>query len=211
MDPPLTVRIVGGEARGRQIRAPAGRGTRPTSDRVREAMFAVLGSLSAAGVAPPLEEARVADLFAGSGALGIEALSRGAAHATFVDADSSAIAAIRRNLDDLGLAGRDRSTVVQADALRWLRRLHPATEVDAGAIPAGEPSLDVVFCDPPYRFEQWSELARLLAPVAGIAVLEAASVPPLGPQWEILKEKRYGSTVVLVARLEPARDRRGDL
>jgi 16S rRNA (guanine966-N2)-methyltransferase len=106
------VRVVAGSARGRRLRTPAGAATRPTADRVREATFNALGSL---GV---VEGATVLDLFAGSGAMGIEALSRGAAAASFVDRDPAALAAVRANLDATGLV--DRATVVRADAGRWL-------------------------------------------------------------------------------------------
>jgi 16S rRNA (guanine966-N2)-methyltransferase len=220
------MRVVAGEARGRHFAAPPGRTTRPTSDRVREAIFAVLGSLSlpaapaaaaAAAAAPAaaaaaadqggiaaIEDATVADLFAGSGALGIEALSRGAAHATFVESDRIAAATIERNLTDLGLrnghAGRT-SVVVQNDVLRWLRSAEP---------------VDIAFCDPPYAFAdaEWAELGALLAPVTRLAVLEMGRRGELGPEWELLKEKHYGGTVVLFARParppEPARDRKGD-
>src|ERR687892_855757 len=97
------VRVVGGSARGRTLVAPPGGRTRPTSDRVREAIFNALWSRGA------VEGARVADLFAGSGALGVEALSRGAAHATFVDSDRAARAAIHRNVETCGVA--DRATI----------------------------------------------------------------------------------------------------
>jgi 16S rRNA (guanine966-N2)-methyltransferase len=213
------MRVVAGEARGRHFAAPPGRTTRPTSDRVREAIFAVLGSLSlppAPAAAPAdqyeadqdgavaIEDATVADLFAGSGALGIEALSRGAARATFVESDRNAAATIERNLTDLGLsnghAGRT-SVVVQNDVLRWLRTAE---------------AVDIAFCDPPYAFTdaEWAELGSLLAPVTRLAVLEMGRRRELGPEWELLKEKHYGGTVVLVARParppEPARDRKGD-
>jgi 16S rRNA (guanine966-N2)-methyltransferase len=211
------MRVVAGEARGRHFDAPPGRTTRPTSDRVREAIFGVLGSLSL-DLSPDLgpaadddddrgstiEDATVADLFAGSGALGIEALSRGAARATFVESDRNAAATIERNLTNLGLGagqpGRS-SVVVQSDVLRWLRTADP---------------VDIAFCDPPYAFSEaeWAELASLLAPVTRLAVLEMGRRRDLGPQWELLKEKHYGGTVVLVARParlpEPARDRKGD-
>ena len=212
------MRVVGGEARGRRFDAPPGTSTRPTSDRVREAIFGVLGSLSAefgAGV----EEATVADLFAGSGAFGIEALSRGAARVTFVDTDRQAVATIDTNLVHLGWsvpptrsggtasgpaespppASGPRTTIVRGDALRWLGSAGP---------------IDVVFCDPPYAFEQWPELCALLAPVAGVAVMETGAPLDLGAAWEVLREKQYGGTVVVVARHvrspEPAPDRKGD-
>jgi 16S rRNA (guanine966-N2)-methyltransferase len=194
------VRVVGGEARGRRFDAPAGRTTRPTSDRVREAIFGVLGSLPG-DAELRVAEATVADLYAGSGGLGIEALSRGASRAVFVDDDHRAVATIADNLARLGLAG-PRATVVRNDALRWLRTAGP---------------VDLVLCDPPYAFDDWPALASLLAPVAGVAVLESAVVPELGPGWEVLREKHYGGTVVTVARParssvapEPAPERKGD-
>src|SRR5439155_24104030 len=105
------VRVVAGSAKGRRLQAPPGRDVRPTSDRVREAVFSSLASMEA------VEGASVLDLFAGTGALGIEALSRGAATATFVDDDPRAVAAVKANLASTGLDG---GTVVRADALRWL-------------------------------------------------------------------------------------------
>jgi 16S rRNA (guanine966-N2)-methyltransferase len=153
---------------------------------VREAIFGVLGSLPA-DVGLDIGGARVADLFAGSGALGIEALSRGAAHVTFVDSDRQAIAVIDDNLSDLGMAG-SRAAVVCTDAVRWAATARP---------------LDLVLCDPPYHFAQWPELLSRLAPIAGVAVLETGDPLVLGTGWDILREKHYGGTVVLVAR--PAR------
>src|SRR5215218_2705118 len=107
------MRIVAGEWGGRRIQAPPGRGTRPTTDRVREAWMST--------VAPHLPGARVLDLFAGSGALGLEALSRGAASATFVEQDAKALASLRANLDALG-AG-EAAAVVKGDALKYARGL----------------------------------------------------------------------------------------
>lgn len=187
------MRVVGGEARGRRLRAPAGRSTRPTSDRVREAIFAILGSLPA-DCDVVVEGAIVADLFAGSGALGIEALSRGARHATFVDADRQAVRTIAENLAALDLQG-SRATVVREDVLRWL---------------AAAGSTDVVLCDPPYAFDRWVDLARLLEPVARVAVLESGRALDLGAAWEVVKEKHYGGTVVTVARPAKLADRAGD-
>lgn len=122
------MRIVGGNLGGRVLRAPRGAQTRPTSEKVREAVFAIIG---------PIEGAHVLDLFAGSGALGIEALSRGAAHATFVDSARPAVLAIRDNLRELGLASR--AIVVPADALATAARQEPPAP------------WRVVFIDPPYR------------------------------------------------------------
>jgi len=183
---------VAGEARGRQLQAPPGRKTRPTSDRVREAIFNVLGSLTT------IEGLVVADLFAGSGALGIEALSRGAARVVFVDADRQATTTIRTNLARTGLAG-PQAEVVQADVLRWL---------GGGGAGGDPPHIDLALCDPPYAFADWPTLLDRLAPVSGMVVLESGlagtSGAPLepGPEWEVLRVKRYGGTVVTVARPE---------
>jgi 16S rRNA (guanine966-N2)-methyltransferase len=121
------VRIIAGEWRGRQIEAPPGGATRPTGDRVRETLFSMLASRLGT-----FEGLRVADLFAGSGALGLEALSRGAGSATFVESDAGAAAAIRRNAERLGAAERVR--IIAGSAL---------------ALPRSEP-FDLIFADPPY-------------------------------------------------------------
>ena len=126
------MRIIGGEKRGATIRTPKGRDTRPTTDRVREALFNVLMH---ADFAPPLADARVLDLFAGSGALGLEALSRGAAFALFVDTDAKARAAVRDNLVRLGLQGR--AKIWRRDATKMGRC-------------APMPPFDIAFLDPPY-------------------------------------------------------------
>src|SRR6185295_6834999 len=120
------MRIVAGEWGGRRIQAPPGTGTRPTTDRVREAWMST--------VAPVLPGARVLDLFAGSGALGLEALSRGAAAATFVEQDAKAIAILRTNVEALGAAAAVR--IVKGDAVKYARGL-------------AEGSFDVAFADPP--------------------------------------------------------------
>lgn len=172
-----TVRVVAGSARGRGLVAPPGSTVRPTTDRVREAVFNALGSL---GV---LEGARVADIFAGSGAMGIEALSRGARHAVFVERDARARSAIRRNLEATNLDGA--AEVVNADALAWLRR-----DVDE--------SFDLVIADPPYRFDRWEDLLAGLD--AAIVVVESDRAVPLGERWELLRGRRYGSTWVGIAQ-----------
>jgi 16S rRNA (guanine966-N2)-methyltransferase len=170
------MRVVAGSARGRRLVAPPGRDTRPTTDRVREAVFNALASMGA------VRDARVVDLFAGSGALGIEALSRGAAHATFLDEDARAVRVVQQNLDALGL--EDRSTVVRADVLRWL---------------AGDPgAFDLALCDPPYAFDGWAALLDALD--AGVAVCESdRPVDPPGG-WLVTRQKRYGGTVVTIVR-----------
>lgn len=166
------MRVIGGELRGRRLVAPAGTATRPTSDRVREAVFDMLDSRF------DLADARVADLFAGSGALGIEAISRGASTAVFVDNDPAAANAVRANAAALGL-GSDRVTVVQIDVMRWI---------------GGRTEVDLVFADPPYRFEGWDDLLASLP--GSVAVLESDHelAPPDG--WEVVRSRRHGTTVV---------------
>jgi 16S rRNA (guanine966-N2)-methyltransferase len=174
------MRVVAGLAGGRRLRAPSGRRVRPTSERVREALFNSLGSLDA------VVGATVLDLFAGTGALGIEALSRGAASATFVDADVQAVRAIKDNLNVTGLG--ERARVVHADVFRFL--------ADAPPTP-----VDVAFADPPYAFDDWP---RLLAAVpAHLVAIEARTHVALVPGWRALRSKRYGDTVVTLARHEP--------
>ena len=166
------MRVVAGMAKGRRLTAPKGDATRPTSDFVREAVFNTLASHL------DVEGATVVDLFAGTGALGIEAMSRGAASAVFVERDRRAVAAIRANLAATGLGSAE---VHQAEAVRWL----------AGS--AGR-YFDIAFADPPYTWEAWPALLGRLA--AGLAVLESdREVEPAGG-WRVLKVKRYGSTVV---------------
>ena len=172
------MRIVAGLARGRRIRSPEGSATRPTSDRVREALFNALFSRGA------LDEARVADLFAGSGALGLEALSRGAAHCWFVEDDRAAVAVIEENLDTLGL--RDRATVVRG-----------RVETCLGELPD---DLDLVLADPPYAFDDWSGLlVRVGARLApdGLVVAESDRTVDVPPGWEKQRERTYGGTVIV--------------
>jgi 16S rRNA (guanine966-N2)-methyltransferase len=172
------VRVVSGSLRGRRLEVPEGDHTRPTSDRVREAVFNSLFSL---GV---IDDAVVLDAFAGSGALGIEALSRGAASVTFVENDRRALEALRRNLDALELV--DRSTVIAGDG--------------AAAIAAGEP-VDLVLLDPPYDREDWPEL------LAGITnatvVIESDREVELPSGWLTYRVRRYGGTVVTLAAQTP--------
>ncbi len=171
------MRVVAGELGGRRLVAPPGRSTRPTTDRVREAMF---NSLASSGL---LSGALVVDLFAGSGAIGIEALSRGAAHCTFVERDRAALEALQTNLDALDLG--DRSRIVRSSAATT------AAALDA----------DLVFADPPYDFDGWDRL--LAATRAPVLVAEAprAIDPPAG--WEVTRARRYGRTwLTFLERLE---------
>jgi 16S rRNA (guanine966-N2)-methyltransferase len=177
------MRVVAGAARGRPLRAPAGGATRPTSDRVREALFNMLTSMDV------VEDAAVVDLFAGSGALGIEALSRGAARAVLVDADRAATDAITANLGALGdLAPR--AEVVRADAVRWARR-----QAATRAAP-----FDLVLADPPYAWDDWDALLAPLEHLVGVLVAETGSRWDPGPAWETVKARHYGSTVVTIVR-----------
>lgn len=170
------VRVVAGTAGGLRLVAPAGQTTRPTSDRVREATFNALGSM---GV---IDGARVLDLFAGSGALGIEALSRGAAHATFVDHDVRARQAVTANLDATGLAAR--ATVVAGDAFAHLT--------------SRSGDVDLVLLDPPYRFDRWDDLFAALPDAVVVVESDHPVEPPLG--WAVVRSKRYGTTVVAICR-----------
>jgi 16S rRNA (guanine(966)-N(2))-methyltransferase RsmD len=174
------VRVVAGLYRGRRLVAPPGDQIRPTSDRVREALFSVLG--------PSVQGARVLDLFAGSGALGIEALSRGAADAVFVDQAPRAIQAIRANLEALGIE----AGVHRIEARSWLRTASARAE-----------AYDLVFLDPPYRHagELGRELSEGLAAVlaAGARVItESDRREPLELELPFTDERRYGDTVIRI-------------
>ena len=170
------MRVVAGTAKGRRLVTPDGRSTRPTSDRVRESMFNALHSLGA------VEDATVLDLFAGSGALGIEALSRGAAHCIFVEPAPAALAAIRQNLASAGVA--ERASIEARTAEAYL-----------AAAPA---PVDVALCDPPYAFAGWTELLAGLP--AGLVVCESDRPVELGGRWHAARTRRYGGTVVTFAR-----------
>jgi 16S rRNA (guanine966-N2)-methyltransferase len=173
------LRVVAGRFKGRPLRSPR-RTTRPTLDRVREAVFSMLG---------PIDGLVVLDLFAGSGALGIEALSRGAANVVFVDSDGAAVRAIRDNLDRVG-AGDGRA--LRTDALSFLR----------GAVRRGE-AWDLVFCDPPYRLAArlGEPLSRMLKPVltpGARVVCESMHRQPLDLDLPLDRERRYGDTRIAV-------------
>ena len=174
------MRVVAGTHRGRVLKAPKGEQTRPTSDRVREALFSIL--------ADSVEQASVLDLFAGSGALGIEALSRGAASATFVDNAHAAIAAIGDNLETLGLAGE----VLRMPALRAL-----------ACTPVVDRQYDLVFIDPPYRLASalGPELSVALEPVlspSARVVTESDRREPLALELPLQLERRYGDTLIRI-------------
>jgi 16S rRNA (guanine966-N2)-methyltransferase len=186
------VRIVGGALGGRRIRAPAGRGTRPTPERVREALFSALG---------PLEGRDVLDVFAGSGALALEALSRGARSATAIERARPAVACIRRNAEALGVA--DRLRVVPRD---WRSAL--AAEREAGRW------YGVVLADPPYEMlpSLLPDLGPALAAVAApgsVVVIEHAASRPLDAVPGFAQHERrlrtYGDTALLMLRRDAER------
>jgi len=209
------VRVIAGEFRGRRLKAPPGRATRPTSDRVREALFSILGDVSGN---------RVLDLFAGSGALGIEALSRGAGEAVFVESGRRAADALRANLravgdpparvhvepdqlehvvrvlvrwrelrsQDLeGRAARD-ATVETEDALKWLARARE--------------TYDLVFADPPYSSagtrlgDQLSALLPGILHETSVTVTESDKRAPLALDLPLVDERTYGDTRIAIHR-----------
>jgi 16S rRNA (guanine966-N2)-methyltransferase len=169
------VRVVGGELRGRRLHAPRGASVRPTADRVREAVFSILGDI---------QGTRVLDLFCGTGALAIEAVSRGAASAVLVDSHPSAA---RRNVASLEL--EDRCDVVRSDSLGYLKRERS--------------SFDLVFCDPPYDLAERleAELGPLVAPRlagGGRLITESAARRPLELGLPLEVERRYGDTLIRI-------------
>ena len=171
------MRIVAGKAGGIRLSAPKGIDIRPTSDRAKEAVFNSLHSRSV------IEGAEVLDLFAGTGALGIEALSRGAKKATFVDKSSESLELIKENVKKSGF--EKTSEIVKEDSLKWLQK--------------SSKSLDLVLLDPPYSFKNWSELLdALLQKQPGIVVIESNREIDPGPNWHVDSIRQYGSSVVVV-------------
>lgn len=177
-------RVIAGTARGRRLSVPDGETTRPTSDRAREGVFSSLQSLL------DLEDARVLDLYAGSGALGLEAISRGAASATLVESDADAVAVLRRNVEHLGF----RSAYVVAQPVeRFLA-------VDA------EPRYDLALIDPPYDVDVVPVLQQLLpwlAPEAVVAVERRTRGGELAwpPGYDAVRSRRYGEATIWYATL----------
>ncbi|HYU59601.1 MAG TPA: RsmD family RNA methyltransferase [Solirubrobacterales bacterium] len=171
------MRVIAGELRGRTIHSPRGQTVRPTADRVREAVFSILREVAGA---------RVLDLYCGTGALGIEAISRGAASAELVDTRTSTAL---RNVRELGL--EDRCAVIRSDAMRYLRH--------------AESQFDLVFCDPPYKLADRlaTELESLIAPrlaEGGRLIVESAVRQPLEIGLPLVVERRYGDTLIRVHR-----------
>ena len=185
------MRIIAGEWRGRPLVTPAGQGTRPTADRIRETLFSMLVSRLGS-----FEGLRVADLYAGSGALGLEALSRGAAHATFVENDPRALAAIRANL--LALKAGDRADV---------------RPLSAANLAPSQP-FDLVFADPPYGARSGSlvvdavRAANWLAPGGWLAIETEAKEPVDSGDWELEAERRVGrARLTLIRASDPSASR----
>ena len=171
------MRVIAGTARGTRLSAPKGTDIRPTSDRAKEAIFNSLRSRSA------IEEAEVLDLFAGTGALGIEALSRGAKKATFVDKSPESLELVRENLKKSGF--EKKAETVNEDSVNWLQK-------------SSKPS-DLVLLDPPYGFEDWPELLDALSQKQpGIVVIESDRDIDPGPKWHVDSIRQYGSSVVVI-------------
>ena len=189
------MRIVSGEFRGRALAAPQGLNTRPTSDRARQAVFNILEH---APWSPGVRDLRIIDLFSGSGALGFEALSRGAAFCLFVETDEDARGAIRENVDAFGLFGRT--------------RVHRRSAVDLGQRPGADgPAFDLAFLDPPYRKGLGEQALEKLAAggwlVPGaVAMFERASDEPAFEVagFTALDVRDYGAARVHFLRYEPA-------
>ena len=185
------MRIIAGEFRGRKLLPPEGEQTRPITDRVKQSLFDIL--------TPILPDARVYDCFAGTGSLGLEALSRGSAHVTFFESDRSAAARLRRNIEALGV--KDRSTVHAGDLFQWFEnragRDRPADE--------GSP-VDLVFLDPPYRFvtEKRDRLVQLaqamasgcLGPTGTIVFRHDARDELALPPFAIVDKRSYGGMAI---------------
>jgi len=176
------MRIISGQAKGKKVRHDRSSDLRPTASKVREALFSILRER--------IVDARFIDLFAGTGAVGIEALSRGASFVVFVEVDRKRAARIGEYLREFGLA--DRAEVVCADALHYLKRLPDGT------------CFDILFADPPYAYERYDELFsiiynRNILGEEGDAVVEHASKKGLAQEYEgfaLLKDYRYGDTML---------------
>jgi 16S rRNA (guanine966-N2)-methyltransferase len=183
------MRVIAGRFGGRRLSAPRGAGTRPTADRVREALFSMLG---------PLEGLSVLDLFAGTGALGIEALSRGAASAVFVERDRLALTALHANLAALGL---DPAADPAADASAEVRSQDAFAALASAA--AGGERYDLIFLDPPYaQALAWGpKLAQALPGVLaseGLVVVESDRRAPLLVGLPVRRQRRYGDTSITI-------------
>ena len=177
------VRVIAGAAKGRQLYSVPGEGTRPISDRVKESLFSILG--------PDTEDSVWLDMFAGTGSVGIEALSRGAYHVVFVDKAHQAVNTVRRNLELTGLA--EHAQVIRGDALRYVRQVNP------------DPLFDYVYVAPPQYRDLWAEALvalderPLLAEYGQVIVqIHPKEYGPVALQsLEVVDERQYGSTLLL--------------
>lgn len=181
-------RIIAGRFKGRRLQVPAGRDVRPTTDRMRERLFSILSH----GSYPAFDGSRVMDLFAGTGALGLEALSRGAAHVTFVEKSRPSLDCLRANIDALGV--RDETDIMVADARR---------------LPAAPAACDFIFMDPPYRQGLVHDTLERLAAVGwlapdGVVVCELASDESvdLPPCFRELDVRSQGQQKILILAFE---------
>ncbi len=184
------MRIIAGEFRGRTLLPPEGDVTRPITDRVKQSLFDIL--------APRIEGAAAFDLFAGTGSMGLECLSRGAAFATFFDADRSALARLRRNIDAVGVAAR--SKVIPGDLFKWFRATDPT------------PAIDFAFLDPPYRFlterpDDVRSLGRRLALMLkpdGIVIFRHDAADQLSlPGLRHFDQRAYGGMMLEFLQADP--------
>ena len=183
------MRVIAGTARGRRLAAPAGDRIRPTGDRVRESLFNMLEVLVG------FEGARVADLCCGTGAMGIEALSRGAASVVFVDSDARSLRTTTANLEatgfgHLGPSSQPAVRLESSDVVGWARRL-------------GADAADVALVDPPYEWAQWQELMAALDGKVEVVAAEADHEIDAVPAWDVHRSRRYGGTVVTVLCADP--------
>ncbi len=168
------MRIIAGTARGRKIKAPDGQGTRPITDRAKEAIFNMLIGLGG------VEDAVVFDLFAGSGSFGLESLSRGAKHATFVESDRNALKTLEANIKSLGFG--DRTTILSVPVERAIHTIGHG---------------DVAFCDPPYRLDVWQTL--LDGVDADLLVGHAERPVELTDRWVEERRRKYGRAKIVIA------------
>lgn len=175
------MRVIAGTARGRKIKAPDGRGTRPITDRAKEGIFNMLGPII------DLEDVRVYDLFAGSGSFGLECLSRGAGHVTFVERDRAAARVVQANIDTLGFTDR-------------ARVLNTTVESAVG----GMPEVELVFCDPPYADDVWLDLLPRIR--ADVLVGHAASEVALTAEWDAVRRRTYGRAEIVIAEAAGAEE-----
>jgi 16S rRNA (guanine966-N2)-methyltransferase len=191
------MRIIGGNFKGRKLVAPEGLDTRPTSDAHRETVFNVICN----GLAHEMNH--VLDLFAGTGALALEALSRGAEHATFIEKNPKALACMAKNIGSCQLSASQYGIVKDEEISKWAKKLAAGT--------LDEVPFDTIFCDPPYRkrFVEKalagleSEAAKLFIKNRTLLIVETASdenLPQLSESWSLIKDREKGSTRLLFYR-----------